>query len=48
MPRRKGPYVLWEDEPCPIHVLGKGGISPGCFGWVRFENGVAYERPEEK
>ena len=39
---------LWEDEPNRVVTLGKHLHSPGCFGWVFFEDGVAYERPEEE
>ena len=42
------PYITWEDEPCPTFVLGKNAITPGSFGWVKFENGIAYERPAEE
>ena len=42
------PYGIWESEPCPTYTLGKSTLSPGCFGWVKFENGVAYERPAEE
>lgn len=29
--------LLWESEPNPVHHLGKGYLSPGSFGWVRYE-----------
>ena len=42
-------HARWEDEPVPVRTLGKYTLSPGCFGWVKFEDGVAYDRlPEEK
>lgn len=40
--------AVWESEPIPVRTLGKYTLSPGCFGWVRFENGVAYELPTEE
>ena len=39
---------VWEDEPIRVGTLGKYALSPGCFGWIYFENGVAYEHPEEE
>ncbi len=39
---------IWEDEPIRIATLGKFLLSPGYFGWIFFENGIAYERPEEE
>ncbi len=39
---------VWEDEPIRTGTLGKPTLSPGCFGWVFFENGIAYGRPEEE
>lgn len=38
----------WENEPVTVRTLGKYTLSPGCFGWVKFENGVAYDRGEDK
>ncbi|MBR7094704.1 MAG: hypothetical protein IKC73_00630, partial [Clostridia bacterium] len=32
----------WETEPNTVRSLGKYTLSPGCFGWVKFENGEAY------
>ena len=26
----------WENEPNPVHTLGKGMISPGSYGWIFF------------
>ncbi len=34
----------WENEPVPVVTLGKYYLSPGCFGWIRFKDGVAYNR----
>ncbi|MBQ3140353.1 MAG: hypothetical protein IJC25_00150, partial [Clostridia bacterium] len=28
---------FWETEPLPTRTLGKPTLSPGCFGWVKFE-----------
>ena len=39
---------MWENEPNPVNSLGKYTLSPGRFGWVKFEDGVAYERREDK
>ena len=34
--------AMWETEPNPVRTLGKPTLSPGYFGWVTFEDGVAY------
>ncbi len=38
----------WEDETVIVDTLGKYTLVPGRFGWVTFEDGVAYESPEDK
>ena len=35
--------AVWESEPNPVRTLGKYTLSPGCYGWVKFENGKAYD-----
>ncbi len=30
---------MWEYEPKPMYHLGKSYLTPGCFGWVRYEEG---------
>ena len=38
--------AMWETEPNPIRTLGKYTLAPGFFGWVTFEDGVAYQTAE--
>ena len=34
--------ACWENEPVPVCTLGKSTLSPGRFGWIFHEDGVAY------
>lgn len=39
---------IWEEEPVAVRTLGKWDQAPGCFGWVKFRDGVAYAPLWEK
>jgi len=34
---RSSKPLIWENEPYPAHHLGKAYLSPGCFGWVHYD-----------
>ena len=35
--------ILWESEPNPVRTLGKYVLSPGCFGWIHYEDEIPYD-----